>query len=116
MKTVTIEEFGKIFELALKKANYADNFKLTEQEKAGVMPTTKTYTLLSEIPHVKIVNCSAMLPNHLQCWRAGDFQVTETTVQPAVAATKDTAAVEEKVSLTKYQLCRFHQSLEAPQS
>lgn len=86
------------------------------------MATTKTYQLLSEIPHVKIGNCGALLPNHLQCWRAGDFQVTETTVQPAVAATaatKDTpavAAVEEKVSLTKYQLCRFHQSLEAPQS
>ena len=86
------------------------------------MPTTKQYTLLSDIPHVKITSCSAVLPNHLQCWRAGDYQVTKTTVQPAiaaVAATKDTPAVEaveEKVEQLTYQLCRFHQSFESTES
>jgi hypothetical protein len=77
------------------------------------MPTTKTYTDLKEIPHVKIKTCGALLPNHMQCWRAGDFQVTETTVQPAVAATKDTPAVEEKVTQNTYQVCAFHKSLGA---
>jgi len=83
------------------------------------MPTTKTYTPLAEIPHVKIKNCGAVLPNHMQCWRAGDFQVTSTTVQPAVAAvaaTKDSPAVEaveEKVETNTYQVCAFHKNLDA---
>jgi hypothetical protein len=77
------------------------------------MPTTKEYTKLKDIPHVKITNCGALLPNKLQCWRAGDYQVVATTVQPAVPATKDTPAIEEKVSMNKYQVCAFHKSLGA---
>ena len=83
------------------------------------MPTTKEYVALTDNPHIKIKTCGAVLPNHMQCWRAGDYQVTETTVQPAVAAvaaTKDTPAtpaVEEKVSTSTYQICAFHKSLEA---
>jgi hypothetical protein len=84
------------------------------------MPTTKQFTALVDIPHAKIGNCSAILLNRLQCWRAADYQVQEATVEPAVAAvaaTKDSPAVEaveEKVSQRTYQLCAFHKNLETP--
>ena len=70
--------------------------------------TTKVYTALSTLPKVKIGNCSAMLENHLQCWRAADYQIKETTVQPAVPATKTSSAVEEMVAHRTYQMCRRH--------
>ncbi|MDR3392464.1 MAG: hypothetical protein P4L77_12105 [Sulfuriferula sp.] len=69
--------------------------------------TTKVYALLSATGG-KIQNCTALLPNRLQCWRAGDYLVTETIIQPAVAATETKAALEEKVVRNEYQLCRFH--------
>jgi hypothetical protein len=69
---------------------------------------TKTYTALASIPKTKIVTCSAVLENHMQCWRAGDFLVHQVTVQPAVAATKTTPAVAEAVDELDYQLCRRH--------
>ena len=68
---------------------------------------TKVYALLSATGG-KIQNCSALLPNHCQCWRAGDYLVTETTIQPAVEATETQPAIEETVKRTEYQLCRFH--------
>ena len=40
------------------------------------MPTSKTFTLLSTLPGVAIGKCSEILENRLQCWKAGDFQIT----------------------------------------
>lgn len=89
---------------------------IKSREKEYQMPTvtkqvgdvSKTYTPLTEIPtghglgKTLIGKCSAILPNRLQCWRAGDFVVTE--VHPAVTD------ADEKVSQQKdtYQLCRSH--------
>lgn len=58
-------------------------------------PAGKTYTPLSEARFkdgrkVPIVMCSAVLENHLQCWRSGDFYVDGPGVK------------------VPYQLCRFH--------
>jgi hypothetical protein len=69
---------------------------------------TKTYTALASIPKTKVVTCSAVLENHMQCWRAGDFLVRQITVIPAAPATKTTPAVAEQVDVTDYQLCRRH--------
>lgn len=65
------------------------------------MSVTRTYTPLIELPGVMIVSCSAVLPNHMQCWRSGDFQVTETT-----STTAEDGTITESVST--YQLCRRH--------
>lgn len=64
---------------------------------------TKTYTLLSSIPtgngpgKTPIVQCSAVLDNHLQCWNASSFLVKtlDVTGKP-----------------TEYQLCRRHAMIE----
>lgn len=70
--------------------------------------TTKTYTLLSSLPtgnkpgQIPITKCSAIIENKMQCWRAGDFLVTETTDVPATE--EDSASVK----YLQYQLCRAH--------
>jgi hypothetical protein len=63
------------------------------------MNPTKTFTLLSQIPKVVIGKCSAILPNKMQCWRAGDVQVH--TVTQGVNS-------EEPNDTFDYQLCRAH--------
>ena len=63
---------------------------------------TKVYTNIHEAPgKPKIGQCSAVLPNHMQCWRAGDVIVT--IVEPS------TESEPEKV--TCFQLCRGHATL-----
>ena len=69
------------------------------------MAVTKTYELLSTLPKTKIEKCSAMLENHLQCWKAGDLLITITTPAP----TKDDP---KAVSITSYQKCRRHAQAE----
>lgn len=70
--------------------------------------TTKTYTLLSSLStgnklgQTPITKCSALIENKMQCWRAGDFMVMETTDVPATE--KDSASVK----YLQYQLCRAH--------
>lgn len=63
------------------------------------MNPTKTFTLLSQIPRAVIGKCSAILPNKMQCWRAGDVQVHTVTqgTDPEVPNTT-----------FGYQLCRAH--------
>lgn len=71
--------------------------------------TITTRTPLSQVAHAKIVQCSAVLPSKLQCWRAGDVQVTKIDSFPAT---------EENPSGTKttqYQVCYFHNSIEEQQ-
>lgn len=68
---------------------------------------TKTYTPVMEL-HLKVIGrCSAVLPNHMQCWRAGDVQVHVTTVTPG--ATEEDAPTVVKNS---YQLCNRHAQIE----
>ena len=66
------------------------------QQKVPV-PTKKIYTPLMEIPRILIGRCAQVLPNRMQCWRAGDFQVLEAT---------------SKTETTIYQLCRTHVTLQ----
>jgi hypothetical protein len=63
----------------------------------------KTYTQLegSKIP---IKNCTAMLENHMQCWRAASFEVSDTDT------TTDGPAFEP------YQLCRYHAQIDLTQA
>ena len=42
----------------------------------------QTFTLLSDMPSVKIDRCAQMLPNKMQCWRPGFWLVTETPDAP----------------------------------
>ena len=84
------------------------------------MNMTKTYQPLSEIPDVKIGTCSAVLTNHMQCWRAGDVQVTqvEQVEQVEVSGIKTLATDKPELiqkaqsktveKTTYYQLCRAH--------
>jgi hypothetical protein len=74
------------------------------------MPTTtKTYTPLSQLASVAVKTCSAILPNRLQCWRAGDVQVIIQTTEE----TKDDKPLT--VTETEYQLCYRHASIEQQQ-
>jgi hypothetical protein len=66
---------------------------------------TKTYTPLMEIPKTHITKCSEMLGNSMQCWRAGDYQITVTTPAP----TEDNPEAVETVT---YQKCRRHAQAE----
>jgi hypothetical protein len=81
----------------------------TQTVTVSPSPTkTKKYMPLSILPtgsgpsQIKIGTCSAVLDNHLQCWRAGDIYVEETTVIPADGASL------EKTKVTSYQYCRRH--------
>jgi hypothetical protein len=62
----------------------------------------KTYELIGAASEkqgaarVQIFRCAALLPNRMQCAKAGDFQITETD--------------GEKV--TTYQKCRYHANIE----
>lgn len=63
------------------------------------MNPTKTFTQLAQIPKAVIERCTAVLPNHMQCWKAGDVQVH------LVKQGDDS----EKPNVTyDYQLCRAH--------
>ncbi len=73
------------------------------------MTATKVYTPLSQLPAVKITNCSAILPNHMCCWRAGDVQVIRQLV------TEATAEEPVKVENQEYQLCNRHAYIEQQQ-
>ena len=71
------------------------------------MSETRTYTPLAEIPKALIGKCSAVLANHMQCWRAGDFQVSVVTTIPS-----EVEGEEPVVKLVTYQLCRAHAIVE----
>lgn len=55
---------------------------------------SKTYTPLIELPKVLIGDCSQVLPNRLQCWKAGDYLVKEEVPEGSPERT--------------YQLCSMH--------
>lgn len=76
---------------------------------------TKVYTPLSQIKTAKIEKCSALLPNAMQCWRAGDVQVIRQIVTPAYKdeAKKDHPEITEK---QEYQLCYRHAQIEQQQA
>jgi hypothetical protein len=67
----------------------------------------KTYTPLTDIPKAIIGKCSAVLPNHMACWRSGDFQVT---IPGEVVTDEETGKVTQEI--TQYQLCRRHAQAE----
>ena len=73
------------------------------------MPVTKkTYTPLIELPAVLILNCSQVLPNKMQCWKAGDYLVEE---EVPVASQKDSTPAPEP-SMHSYQLCAMHATIQ----
>lgn len=72
---------------------------------------TKTYTPLTQIANAVISKCSALLPNHMPCWRAGDVQVIRQTIVPAHEDSDGTQWPEE-VAKQEYQLCYRHAQLE----
>jgi hypothetical protein len=59
-------------------------------------PTEKHYWPLMQIKGISIGRCSQVLPNRLQCWRAGDFLVSDNLPTGKVL----------------YQLCRTHTTLQ----
>lgn len=63
------------------------------------MNPTKTFTPLTQIPKAFIGKCTAVLPNHMQCWKAGDVQVH---------LVKQEADPEKPNVTYDYQLCRAH--------
>lgn len=60
------------------------------------MSATKTYADLgpNSGSGVAIGKCSALLPNHMQCWRAGDVLVSVIN--------------EDQTLASQYQLCQRH--------
>lgn len=77
--------------------------------------TRKRYTLLSALPtgngpgKIQITKCSAMLDNHMQCWRAGDFLVEQLVPSP------DPDSATSEVVQSSYQKCRAHAQQERDQ-
>ena len=79
------------------------------------MSTTKTLTPLSALPvgtkpgQIAIGKCSEVLPNHMQCWRAGDVVVT--------VVNEPTTAEDGKVTqqILTYQKCNRHALAEQEQ-
>ena len=59
-------------------------------------PTDKHYWPVMEIKGLLIGRCAQVLPNKLQCWRAGDFLVQDNL----------------KTGKVLYQLCRTHVTLQ----
>ena len=59
-------------------------------------PTEKQYTPIMLVQGILIGRCSQILPNKLQCWRAGDFVVQDSLPSGKVI----------------YQLCRTHVTLQ----
>jgi hypothetical protein len=72
------------------------------------MPTTRTFTLLSEVPNVPITSCTQILLNRLQCWKPGAVLVKE-VVTPDAPDEANSEVV--KGSISTYQLCRGHASI-----
>jgi len=68
----------------------------TATEPLVPTPTEKHYTPLMEIKGILIGRCAQILPNKLQCWRAGDFLVHDNLPSGKVL----------------YQLCRTHVTLQ----
>lgn len=46
---------------------------------------TRIYTPLTDLPQVPIERCSQVLPNKMQCWKAGDVLIVEGTPQKPIA-------------------------------
>lgn len=65
----------------------------------------KTYLSLAEHPEIQVTKCQQVLSNHMQCWRAGDFQITTITLTP-------TEAEPNHVDILTYQKCRAHAAWE----
>ena len=70
------------------------------------MNPTKTFTLLSQIPKAQIGKCAGILPNRMQCWRAGDVLVHQVT---------QGTNPEEPNTTFDYQLCKAHAIAEQQQ-
>ena len=75
------------------------------------MATIRVYSEL-EATKTPVKMCSGLLPNRMQCWRAGDYLCTETTMTPAVPAHDDVAEIPESTSRKEYQLCRYHKLMQ----
>jgi hypothetical protein len=77
---------------------------------------TKTFTPLSELSvgpkpgQVQISKCTEVLPNRMQCWRAGDVLVTVVG-----ELTTDKATGKPTQSVQSYQKCRRHALAEQEQ-
>jgi hypothetical protein len=65
----------------------------------------KTYLSLAEHPEIQVTKCQQVLSNHMQCWRAGDFQITTITLTP-------TEDEPNHVDILTYQKCRAHTAWE----
>jgi len=86
------------------------------------MSTTKTYESLQDLnssanagygkgPAVKIIQCSALLPNHMQCWRASDVLITTIATSPALSTVDPNTVIEdgkEVTTITTTQMCNRH--------
>lgn len=68
-----------------------------EPKAAASVVTKKAYTPLIEVPQVAITMCAQVLPNRLQCWRAGDYLIKE--------------EVPEGSPERSYQLCSMHATI-----
>lgn len=77
------------------------------------MNYTKKYESLTELnsahnygqrTKTDIKQCSAMLPNHMQCWRASDILITKTTTTKI----EGDAAAEPILSTDTVQMCNRH--------
>jgi hypothetical protein len=87
-----MSKFGERIEKAL----HIDNPKEPQAQPPATTPTEKHYTPLMEIKGIMIGRCAQVLPNKLQCWRAGDFLVQDNLPSGKVI----------------YQLCRTHVTLQ----
>lgn len=63
------------------------------------MNPTKTFTPILQLVKPVIGRCTAILPNRMQCWKAGEFQVKQVFQGPNP---------EEPNKTNTYQLCRAH--------
>ena len=63
------------------------------------MNPTKTFTPISQLIKPTIGRCSAVLPNRMQCWKAGEYEVKQ-----VFQGTNP----EEPNKVAYYQLCRAH--------
>jgi hypothetical protein len=75
-----------------------------------MVTVTKTYTNLADQPDVSIEACSAILPNHMQCWRAADVLVT--VVTRTITPAHDEVAEDITETVSQYQLCRRHAQID----
>ena len=77
------------------------------------MPVTKkTYIPLIELPTVLILNCSQVLPNRMQCWKAGDYLVEEELPAPTPPVDSGANTGTPEASMHSYQLCAMHATIQ----